>query len=81
MAFIMQEPHPGLRQPGDLKQALVQMLQIANAQIQLVTADAIDNLLRVIDSRLNCSAGYFSASGLISCIGFRLASGTMPTRS
>ena len=42
----MQEPHPGLRQPGDLKQALVQMLQIANAQIQLVTADAIDNLLR-----------------------------------
>ena len=46
MAFIMQEPHPGLRQPGDLKQALVQMLQIANAQIQLVTADAIDNLLR-----------------------------------
>ena len=46
MAFIVQQSHPGLRQASNLELTFIQMLQITDPQIQLITADAIDNLLR-----------------------------------
>ena len=81
MAFIVQQSHPGLRQASNRELTFIQMLQITDPQIQLITADAIDNLLRGHRQQAELQRRVFLRRGLISCIGLRLASGTIPTRS
>jgi hypothetical protein len=46
MALIVQQPHSGIRQPDHVEQLAIDVVQIADPQIQLVAANAVDNLFR-----------------------------------
>jgi hypothetical protein len=70
-----------LRQPLNVEKLAIDVVKVADAQIELITADAIDNLLRGERKQAELQLRVLPASGLISCIGLRLASGTIPTRS
>ena len=46
MTPIVQQPHAGIRQPDHVEQLAIDVVQIADPQIQLVAANAVDNLFR-----------------------------------
>ena len=64
VAPIVQQPHPGHREPLHVEKLAIDVVQIADPEVELVTAHAIDNLLRGQRQQAKLQLGILFAQGL-----------------